>query len=488
MTPATAELARLSATELVAAYAARDLSPVDVVDAVAAVVEEREPTLNALWVSDLEAAREAAQSSEQRWAAGTPQGPLDGVPGTVKENLARAGVPMPYGCAGVEPVVPQRNSPVVDRITEAGGVIVGSTVMPDWGMLSSGVSSLHGITRSPWNPEWTTGGSSSGAGAAAAAGYGPLHVGTDIGGSIRLPGTWLGLTTLKPSAGRVPLDTPFLGRCAGPMTRTAADAALLMGVISRPDPRDWTSLPPEALALDTLDVDLRGMRVGLQLDAGCGSPVQPEVVAAVERTAAVFAQAGATVEPVAPFMTPELLADLDQFWRVRSWVDYDALPVDHTRRVLPFIVQWVHGGADVPGSRVMRCYQSIMAIQSATVAATERYDAVLSPVAPGVAFPAEWPMPFGDEDFGMAHIGFTAPYNMSGQPAGTVNCGFTGDGRPIGLQVAGRRFDDVGVLRLLHWYENSRPAQASPDWPVRASSGHDGRKVSGGQSVGRAHG
>ena len=129
MTPATAELARLSATELVTAYAARDLSPVDVVDAVAAVVEEREPTLNALWVSDLEAAREAARSSEQRWAARSPQGPLDGVPGTVKENLARAGVPMPSGCAGVEPVVPQRNSPVVDRITEAGGVIIGSTAV-----------------------------------------------------------------------------------------------------------------------------------------------------------------------------------------------------------------------------------------------------------------------------------------------------------------------------------------------------------------------
>ena len=131
------------------------------------------PTLNALWVSDLEAAREAARSSEQRWAAGHPAGPLDGVPVTVKENLARAGVPMPAGNAGVEPVVPQRNSPVVDRIDESGGVILGSTVMPDWGMLSSGVSSLHGMTRSPWNPEWTTGGSSSGAGAAAAAGLRP---------------------------------------------------------------------------------------------------------------------------------------------------------------------------------------------------------------------------------------------------------------------------------------------------------------------------
>src|SRR6478672_7756504 len=436
MTQSAADLARLSAAALVTAYADGDLSPVEVTDAVAEVVEDREPTLNAFWVRDVDGAREAAQASERRWKAGEPLGPLDGVPLTVKENLARAGVPMPQGCAGVEPLVPQRDSPVVERITESGGILIGSTVMPDWGMLSSGVSSLHGITRSPWNAQWTTGGSSSGAGAAAAAGYGPLHVGTDIGGSIRLPGTWLGLVTLKPSAGRVPLDTPFLGRCAGPMARSAEDAARLLQVLSRPDPRDWTSLPPQDLPL--------------------------EVLASVEAAAQVFADARATVEPLAPFMTPDHLTDLDLFWRVRSWADYDALPVERKRRVLPFIVQWVHGGADVPGSRVMRCYQSILALQRATVAATLPFEAVLSPVAPGAAFPAEWPMPSGHQDLGMAHIGYTAAYNMSGQPAGTVNCGFTVDGRPVGLQIAGRRFDDVGVLRLLHWYEQHRPDEAVP--------------------------
>ena len=240
--------AALSATELRRAFASRTLSPVEVLLDVAEVVETREPRLNALWVNDLETRPEAllaaARASERRWQTGRPMGALDGVPVTVKENLARAGVPMPVGSAGVTPAVPTRSSPVVERIEEAGGIIVGSTVMPDWGMLSSGVSSQHGITRSPWDERLTTGGSSAGAGAAAAGGYGPLHVGTDIGGSIRLPGTWLGLTTLKPSAGRVPLDTPYLGRVAGPMTRTAADAAMLLSVISRPDSRDWTSLPP----------------------------------------------------------------------------------------------------------------------------------------------------------------------------------------------------------------------------------------------------
>ncbi len=164
--------ASLTAAELVAAYASGDLSPVDALEDVAAVIEAREPELNAFWQLDLRSARTAARASEQRWGRGQPAGPIDGVPVTVKENLARAGVPMPAGNAGVEPVVPTRSSPVVERIEESGGVILGSTVMPDWGMLSSGVSSLHGVTRSPWNTSLTTGGSSSGAGAAAAGGYG----------------------------------------------------------------------------------------------------------------------------------------------------------------------------------------------------------------------------------------------------------------------------------------------------------------------------
>lgn len=462
------DVARLTAVEMVQRYADRSLSPVEVHDAVQDVVSAGEPVLNALWVrDDPEETRKAAQASEARWAAGSPLGPIDGVPVTLKENIARRGVPMPAGNAGVTPVVPDRDAPVTARVLEAGGVVLGSTVMPDWGMLTSGVSSLHGITRSPWDPAWTTGGSSSGAGAAAAAGYGPLHVGTDIGGSIRLPGTFLGLATLKPSAGRVALDAPYLGRAAGPLARTVADAALFMEVLSRPDPdeRDWTSLPPADLDWTLEDLDVSGLRVGLHLDAGCGVPPDPEVAGAVGRAAAVFEAAGAAVEPVEPFMAPELLEDLDQFWRVRSWNDYAALSAEQRRRVLPYIADWCHHGADVSGVRVLRCYQSIMEIQRRTVAATTAYDVVLSPVSPVAAFPAEQPMPFLEPGRGMWHIGFTAPYNMSGQPAATVNAGFTADGRPIGVQLSGRRFDDPGVLRAAAWYEANRPADACPHWP-----------------------
>jgi aspartyl-tRNA(Asn)/glutamyl-tRNA(Gln) amidotransferase subunit A len=220
---------------------------------------------------------------------------------------------------------------------------------------------------------------------------------------------------------------------------------------------------------------VHGLRVGLHLDAGCGRPADPEVRRAIVAAASVFEAAGAIVEPLEPFMSQELLDDLDLFWRVRSWSDYRALPVERRLRVLPYIIEWCHGGADVPGTKVLDCYQQIMRIQARTVAATAAYDVVLSPVAPVAAFPAEQPMPFPDDGRGMAHIGFTAPYNMSGQPAASVNCGFTADGRPIGVQISGRRFDDLGVLRATAWYERHRPSSATPQWPDRADQGGDAR-------------
>jgi aspartyl-tRNA(Asn)/glutamyl-tRNA(Gln) amidotransferase subunit A len=176
------------------------------------------------------------------------------------------------------------------------------------------------------------------------------------------------------------------------------------------------------------------------------------------------------VESMPAFLTDELLHDLDTFWRVRSWNDFQALDPDAQDRVLPFIRRWVETASATTGSQVFACYHSILEMQRLTVAVTESYDLVLSPVAPVVAFPAEWPMPFGEADEGMAHIAFTAPYNMSGQPSASVNCGFTNDGRTIGLQVSGRRFDDVGVLRAAAWYEAERPAHAVPHWPIRRRS------------------
>src|SRR6185312_8586404 len=308
----------MSAVELLAAYKSKKLSPVDVTDAVIKRIEAWEPKLKALYAPDFGGARTAAKASEKRWQAGKPHGALDGVPITIKENIATKGVPVPLGTAASDMTPAAADAPATARVREAGAIILAKTTMPDYGMLSSGRSSFHPLTRNPWNLAWNPGGSSAGAGAGAAAGYGPLHLGTDIGGSVRLPASWNGIFTLKPSLGRVPLDPPFLGRVGGPMTRTVSDSALLLAELSKPDVRDHMSLPPAEIDWAAGPLEPKRLKIGLRLDAGSGLPVDPEVKAAIEAAARLFADAGAIVEPLEGFLSPEMLHLQDRFWRVRS--------------------------------------------------------------------------------------------------------------------------------------------------------------------------
>ena len=351
-----ASLHELSALELLAAYRARALSPVEVTRALLKHIGAWEPHLHASYALDPEAALAQAEASQARWLKGAPQGALDGVPVMIKENIATQGVPVPLGTAATELVAAARDAPPAARLREAGALILGKTTMPDYGMLSSGLSSFHALTRNPWDLSKNPGGSSAGAAAAAAAGYGPLHLGTDIGGSLRLPAGWCGIFTLKPSLGRIPIFPPYAGRVAGPMTRSVADAALMMGVLSLPDARDATSLPYQAIAWHQLDRDIKGLKIGLLLDAGWGLAVDPEVHAAVEAAARTFEAAGAVVEPLRPFMTREMAAGMDRFWRMRSWIDIAALSEARRAKVLPFIVEWARGGAGLTGAQVFHGY------------------------------------------------------------------------------------------------------------------------------------
>ena len=262
-----AALHELSAAELAAQYASRAVSPVDVTLACLEHIDACEGSLNAMYRVDRDGAAAAARAAEERWRAGRPLSPLDGVPVTIKENIYTRGDPAPIGTRANEDAPAQpADAPPSARARDAGCVILGKTTMPDYGMLSSGLSSIHGITRNPWKLDRNTSGSSSGAGAAAAAGYGPLHIGTDIGGSVRLPATHCGIFALKPSLGRIPIYPPYIGRVAGPMTRTVRDSALLLNALAKPDARDFMSLPDEprdyAAELERLDVkeDVR-MRV-----------------------------------------------------------------------------------------------------------------------------------------------------------------------------------------------------------------------------------
>jgi aspartyl-tRNA(Asn)/glutamyl-tRNA(Gln) amidotransferase subunit A len=373
---------------------------------------------------------------------------------------------VPLGTAATELKPAAADAPPAARLREAGAILLGKTTMPDLGMLSSGLSSFHPLTRNPWDLGKNPGGSSAGAGAGAAAGYGPLHLGTDIGGSVRLPAGWCGIFALKPSLGRVPIDPPYIGRVAGPMTRTVADAALMMGILSQPDERDHMSLPYQAIDWQDLDRDVKGLRLGLLLDAGLGLPVEPEVRDAVTEAARRLESAGARVEPMKPFLTRDMLEGLDRFWRTRALADIAGMPEARRAKLLPFIRAWAEGAEGASGMAIFQGFSQVMVMRAATNAACRPYDYVLAPTAPLPAFAAELPCPTNDPAKPFEHIVFTVAFNMSEQPAASINAGYTKSGLPIGLQIIGKRFDDLGVLRLARRFEELRAKQHP--WPEPA--------------------
>jgi aspartyl-tRNA(Asn)/glutamyl-tRNA(Gln) amidotransferase subunit A len=463
-----------TAAELSAAYAKRKLSPVEVTEAALARIAAGEPKLNAMYRVHREQALAAARASEARWRKRRPLSAIDGVPITLKENIATRGDPAPIGTRANEAEPPKtEDAPPAARVREAGCVILGKTTMPDYGMLSSGLSSLHGITRNPWRLDRNPSGSSAGAGAACAAGYAPLHLGTDIGGSVRLPATHCGIFALKPSLGRIPIYPPYLGRVAGPMTRTVADAALLLNVASGADARDFMNLPPEefdyaaAVARVRAGPRLKRLKIGFLPEMGVGLKPHPEVAAAAAAAAQALAKAGATVEPLRSFLTADMLEAMNRFFEARSYNDYVALPPERQKKILPFIVAWcTHRAAGFSGRDVMAAYNQVVALREAAVAACQPFDFVLSPTSPILPYAADLPAPNNDPRDALPHIAFTVPFSMSEQPAASVNWTYSADGLPIGVQAIGRRFDDASVLRLARVLELLRPKQRA--WPELA--------------------
>lgn len=449
------ELAHLGAQALAQHYRRGSLSPVEMVRATLAHIERWEPHLHATYLLRPERALEQTRASEARWRRGEPLSPLDGVPCTLKDNIATAGDPLPLGTAAADLTPAAADAPPAARLREAGAVLLAKTTMPDYGMLSSGLSSFHPLARNPWDLRKTP------------------------GGSIRLPAGWCGVFGLKPSLGRVPIDPPYTGRAAGPITRSVADAAAMMAALSQPDARDSMSLPPQAIdwsAFDAPPESLRGLRVGLLLDAGCGLPVEPEVRAAIEAAARRFEDAGAFVEPLAPFLTRDMLDGMDRFWRMRSRLDLAALAPERRSRVLPYIRAWADSVAGLDGEALFHAASQFHATRVATVRATAPFDCVLSPTAPVVAFDAHLPSPTDDPLRPLEHIAFTVPFNMSEQPAASIPCGMSAAGLPIGLQIAGRRFDDLGVLRIARAFEQIRtplpPWPAPPEAPTASARPH----------------
>jgi aspartyl-tRNA(Asn)/glutamyl-tRNA(Gln) amidotransferase subunit A len=453
----------LSAVDLIAGFRAKQFSPSEVLEDVLAHVALWEPHIKALYAYDPDGARAAATASTERWDKGEPGGTLDGVPVTIKDNIATKGQPVPLGAAGVKHVPSPVDAPPAARLREAGAVIFSKTTMPDYGMLSSGLSSFHPLTRNPWDLSKNPGGSSAGAGAAAAAGYGPLHLGTDIGGSVRLPACWCGLVALKPSFGRVPIDPPYVGRVAGPMTRTVDDAALMMSVLSKPDRRDGMSLPPDSINWKALEKSPRKLRLGLMLDLDVGQALEKPVREVAVRAAKAFESAGAVVTEIDGILTRAMLDGLDDFWRARMWDELSKLSPDERGKTLPYIHQWAERGAKLTGVDVIRGFNMTMAIRAAAAKLFCDLDYVISPVSPVVNFGAELASPINDPEKPFEHICYTVPWNMAENPALSINGGYDAKGFPIGVQIVGRRFDDIGVLAMAKAFEGLRGPQRP--WP-----------------------
>jgi Asp-tRNA(Asn)/Glu-tRNA(Gln) amidotransferase A subunit family amidase len=458
------ELVKMSVRELVDAYAARRLSPVEVLNTTLNHAEKVNPAINALFHLRPEEALDAAAASEARWKARTPQGLLDGVPMTVKESVSIVGWPNTHGVRANRNLPPSSyDSPPTLALRESGAPIFAKTTMPDCGLLASGVSSMHGIIRNPWGLKWNTGGSSAGAGAAVAAGVGHLTVGTDIAGSVRLPSAHCGLASLKPTHGRVPHLPPDMMRMAGPMGRSVEDIARLLTVLTRPDERDTWSFPVDATQYhERLGRDVKGLRIGLLTEMGFGPKPEAEVRHAVDRAGKALAEAGAIVEPfISPFDF-DAFAPIDMFLQVRGLAEINALPSHGEDGVNCHLRDWALRGAKYSGTDLYEALGQIARVRAMLLAAFEPYDYLVAAVMPLVNFPAESPGP--DASSPLGHTMFTALFNQTGQPAATVCTAFDERRLPIGVQVIGHRGDDLGVLQVAKVLEDMR--ETPMDWPL----------------------
>jgi Asp-tRNA(Asn)/Glu-tRNA(Gln) amidotransferase A subunit family amidase len=461
------KLIGMSLAELADAYASRSLSPVEVVNDVIAHAEAVNGSINALFCFRPEQAIAAAQQSEARWKAKAALGPLDGVPMTVKDSVAMIGWPYFHGIGANRSLPPSNyDSPPAIALREAGAVIFAKTTMPDCGLMASGISSLHGVTRNPWGLAWNTGGSSAGAGASVAAGAGFVSVGTDIAGSVRLPAAHCGLASLKPTHGRVPHLPADTMRMAGPMGRSVDDIARLLTVLARQDERDTWSLPADGARYhERLGRDVKGLKIGILSDMGFGARPETEVRNAVEAAGQLLAGAGAIVEPFASPLHDDAYAPIDLFLQVRGYLEYSSLPphTDGEDDINPYVREWCLGGAGHSGADLYRALGQIGKMKAALLAAFEGWDYVIAPTLPVVNFPAEEPGVSRQNP--LEHTLFTAMFNQTCQPASTICMAFDRRHLPIGVQVIGHRFDDLGVLQVTKSLEELR--SLTMDWPFQ---------------------
>lgn len=454
-------LADAPAHRLARLFAAGEASPVEACRAVLQRIERLNPEYRAFVRVDAEGALAAARASEARWRAGSALGPLDGVPVSIKDLILTKGLPTLRGSFTVDEHQPwDVDAPVTARLREAGAVILGKTATPEFGCKAETNSPRSGFTRNPWNPTRTPGGSSGGAATAVALGMGPIAVGTDGAGSVRIPAAFCGNFGLKPSFGRVPAyPLSPMGTVAhiGPHTMDVRDAALAMNVMKRPDARDWTSLPPnDDDYTATLGQGFAGLRVAFSPRLGYAQ-VHSEVAAGVQAAVRAIASAGAQVEEVDPgFEDPlEITTGL---WFAGSWMVWNSLTPEQQACTDPDFRAQAELGSHLSALHVQQCQARRVDLGSRMRQFMERYDLLVTPSAAVPAFEIRPPgsVPMSAEAM-LSWTPFSYPFNLTQQPACTIPCGLTADGLPIGIQFVGPMFRDEMVLRAAAAYEAIRP-------------------------------
>jgi len=461
-TPAS-DPTQLSARDLVALYGKRALSPVETVKATLVRIERMNPLVNAYCYLDAEGAVAAARAAEGRWLAGTPLGLVDGVPLGVKDNIAVAGMPLRFGSKLTSTTPAAFDAPVVARLREQGAVPIGKTAMPEFGWKATGDSPLTGSTRNPWDTRLTTGGSSAGAAAAAILGLGALQLGTDGGGSIRIPAAFTGCYGLKPTRARVPaFPASVLGTLAhhGPLTRAVGDAALLLTIIAAPDARDvyaWIDRAPDYRA--GLEDGVAGLKIALSLKLGSVARIEADVAERVAEAAKLFEGLGAHVE----LADPDIGADAIAAWNAMWWpgMAYQLAPFAGRPAVVsdPGLVAAAELGARIPATELIAASLKRAELHQRMARFHARYDLLLTPTLPLPAFEVGHLLPPAG-DWGAQWTDwapFSYPFNLTQQPAASLPCGLTARGLPVGLQLVGAIGRDDLVLRASRAFEAVSP-------------------------------
>ncbi|MBI4284946.1 MAG: amidase [Chloroflexi bacterium] len=459
------EICRMPAVAMAKAIRNKQLSPVEAVGAILRRIEKVNPVINAYCTVVAESALAQAKEAGNAVMAGKKLGPLHGVPVSIKDLIFTKGIRTTGGSKMFENFVPEQDNIAVERLKAAGAIIIGKTNTPEFGWLGITQNPLFGVTRNPWTPGYVTGGSSGGAAAAVVSGLGPIGIGTDVGGSIRIPSSFCNTFGFKPSFGRAPMNLAFPAESEsfahnGPITRTVADAALTMEVIAGRDDRDPLCLPDaRPRYLSSLNAGIKGLRVAWSKDLGFAI-VDPQVLKATEAAVRTFSTLGCIVEAASPappspdkWFTTIVATGLDTFLRENT-KEGETPPVD------PLMLTYLERSKAKSAYEYVKATHERWAYCKAMQPFFEKYDLLLTPT---LAVP-----PFEIGGYGPRVIAgvkvstfgwwpFTCEWDITGQPAASVPCGWTDNGLPVGLQIVGRRFEDATVLRAAAAFEQAAP-------------------------------